>query len=408
MSIEFATIKGWEIPEGKVVQVADAIGRIMWIAVQKVKVTITSQWLGMDGDTASITVNSSMPFAPDPSNPSYKVTSWTVSVADEPNCTIEIPVGSTIECAVSRDKGNADSYIKLNGSKVVKGDGTYIYTVTRDVAITIEDKYSQGDYGMITIVETGAVIAKPIILQVEKYIGNTYAGETTYENEEFILLDIYPKTNGTVTVTYGGLTKTITDTSGAEEPNAQQVVFGTFNGVTHDTTPASGELTIEGDYYAFATSAYQYNLKSTSITHCNCITAITDMGNVKLIPYEAFQGNLKLISVTIPDSVVSIGNSAFSMTSLPNVVIPNSVKIIGKAAFALNTELKTVEMLAVTPPTLTPNVKDDGTVYYTIFGNINENNSVFVEKIIVPKGCGNAYKTAEGWSTYADYIVEAS
>ena len=74
-----------------------------------------------------------------------------------------------------------------------------------------------------------------VILQVAKITSNTYAGETTYENEEFILLDIYPKTNGTVTVTYGGLTKTIKDTSGAAEPNAQQVVFGTFNGVTHVT-----------------------------------------------------------------------------------------------------------------------------------------------------------------------------
>ena len=89
----------------------------------------------------------------------------------------------------------------------------------------------------------------PVILEVEKITSDTYAGETTYTAEEFILLDIYPKTNGTVSVTYGGLTKTITDTSGAEEPNAQQVFFGTFNGVSDSvTTPASGTLKISGDY----------------------------------------------------------------------------------------------------------------------------------------------------------------
>ena len=152
MSIDFATVKGLEIPEGKVVQITDADGVVLWDA--NVKVTITSSFFGMDGDTASITVNSSVPFSPDPTNPSYKTKTWTVSVADEPNCTIKIPVGSTIECTVSREKGNADSYISLNGTRVVTGVGTYLYTVTGEVTITIADKYSQGDYGMITITET--------------------------------------------------------------------------------------------------------------------------------------------------------------------------------------------------------------------------------------------------------------
>ena len=97
-----------------------------------------------------------------------------------------------------------------------------------------------------------AVSGGKVILEVEKMTSDTYAGETTYTGEQFILLDIYPKTGGTVNVTYGGLTKTITDTSGAAEPNAQQVFFGTFNGVSDSVaTPTSGELTIEGGYYAF-------------------------------------------------------------------------------------------------------------------------------------------------------------
>ena len=66
-------------------------------------------------------------------------------------------------------------------------------------------------------------------LKVKKITSNTYAGETTYNNEQFILLDIYPKTNGTVSVTYGGLTKIITDTSGATNPNAKK-----YNNITYD------------------------------------------------------------------------------------------------------------------------------------------------------------------------------
>jgi hypothetical protein len=150
--IDFSKVKGLTIPEGSVTKITDANGRVLWNA--NIKVTITSSFLGMNGDTASITVNSPMLFSPDATNPSYKTKTWTVSVADEPDCIIEIPVNSTIECTVSRDKGNADSYISLNGTRVVTGEGTYIYTVTGDATITIADEYSQGDYGMITITDT--------------------------------------------------------------------------------------------------------------------------------------------------------------------------------------------------------------------------------------------------------------
>ena len=87
----------------------------------------------------------------------------------------------------------------------------------------------------------------PAIFEVAKQTTNSYSGETQYTDNEFILFDIYPKKGGTVNVTYGGLTKTVKDTSGAEEPNAIQVFFGRFNGVSDSVaTPASGTLTIEG------------------------------------------------------------------------------------------------------------------------------------------------------------------
>ena len=151
--MDFTEVKSLTIPEGGVEQITDTLGVILWSAVNNAKVTITHVWDGFDGDTASITITSEKPFAPDPTNPSNEVTSWTFYVYDQPNCTIEIPTGSTIECAVSRDKGNADSCIKLNGTTMVTGEGTYIYTVTGDVSINIAEKYIQGDFGVITIVE---------------------------------------------------------------------------------------------------------------------------------------------------------------------------------------------------------------------------------------------------------------
>lgn len=156
-----------------------------------------------------------------------------------------------------------------------------------------------------------------VILEVEKITSDTYAGETTYTGEQFILLDIYPKTNGTVKVTYGGLTKTITDTSGAAEPNAQQVFFGTFNGVSDEVeTPASGRLTIEGDYYAFGCASFAKDSKNSS--SYTSIRAVTSLGSVSEIPDYAFSSPNTLVfgsgmaSVVIPNSVTSIGKKAFS------------------------------------------------------------------------------------------------
>ena len=150
MSIDFATVKRWEIPEGVVKQV-ECNGIVLWELLNTAIVTITSKWAGMDGDTASITINSPTLFKPTPSSP--PTPSWATAVNCEPNYIMEVPIGSTITCTVSRDKGNAESFIKLNGTNVVTGEGSYIYTVKGNVTIHIEDKYSQGDYGMITITE---------------------------------------------------------------------------------------------------------------------------------------------------------------------------------------------------------------------------------------------------------------
>ena len=298
--------------------------------------------------------------------------------------------------------------------------------------------------GVVTQIEDASgrvlwmVSGGKVILEVEKITSDTYAAETTYGNEEFILLDIYPKTNGTVSVTYGGLTKTITDTSGAEEPNAQQVYFGTFNGVSDSvTTPASGTLTIEGDYSGFGVGVFSESSKSAT-NYCGCVIAVNSFGDVTKIPAYAFNGCNKITSVKIPncvteigdngfnncDSLISvklstaletIGNNAFAVSSIEGVEIPKSVTKIGYNAFVcfIVTDLKsayslkTVTMLAETPPELVITGSSVGESYYSNFGDMRAENKV-LEKIIVPKGCGNTYKAADGWSTYADYIVEAS
>lgn len=250
-----------------------------------------------------------------------------------------------------------------------------------------------------------------VILEVEKITSDTYAGETTYTGEQFILLDIYPKTNGTVNVTYGGLTKTITDTSGAEEPNAQQVFFGTFNGVSDSmVTPTSGKLTIEGDCASFATG--NYNKKSddkVNVAVCYCLTNIVSLGEITKIYSLSTGGNTNLTTkLEIPATVTIIDNSGFlSLQSLEIVTIKGSTSI-GHSAFAGCTSLKTVKMLATTPPPLLGSTSSSTGEWLQLNFNDIATNEVLLEEIVVPKGCGEAYRMAEGWIYYADYIVEAS
>ena len=150
---EAHTIEIQKVVPSNVKQIADVNGRILWAAIPKVKVTIASHQNGANNNSASIAVYSILPFAPDPSKPNDKKQTWAATIADAPNCTIEIPVGSTIKCTITGDNGVGRSYIRLNGASVVTGEGSYNYTVSKNVSITMEEIYVDGDYGRITIVE---------------------------------------------------------------------------------------------------------------------------------------------------------------------------------------------------------------------------------------------------------------
>ena len=110
---------------------------------------------------------------------------------------------------------------------------------------------------------------------------------------------------------------------------------------------------------------------------CSNLTSVTIGNSVISIGGSAFSG-CGLTSVTIPNSVTSIVGSAFAgCSSLTSVTIPNSVTSIGSRAF-YKTNLKKVIWLTNTPP--------DG--YYNVEGAIhyvsNEQFGALSNKIVYP------------------------
>lgn len=139
------------------------------------------------------------------------------------------------------------------------------------------------------------------------------------------------------------------------------------------------------------------NIGKSAFAYCSGLTAISISNKVTRLNTGIFFGCKNVVNIVIPDKVTIIDYNVFeSCTGLLNITIPASVKSVGNYAFrqcSIDTELGgTYTILATTPPT----------IQSTTFGNAK------INKIIVPKGTLDAYKSATNWSAYADKIEEAT
>ena len=89
-----------------------------------------------------------------------------------------------------------------------------------------------------------------------------------------------------------------------------------------------------------------YNYVQDTLIQCPCAkTSITIPNSVTSIGEEAFCGCTGLTSVTIPNSVTSIGEEAFfGCTGLTSITIPTSVTSIGDYAFSNCTGLTSIDI----------------------------------------------------------------
>ena len=128
---------------------------------------------------------------------------------------------------------------------------------------------------------------------------------------------------------------------------------------------------------------------------CSGLTSVEIPTNVTSIGDNAFFECNGLTSISIPSSVTSIGNAAFDgCSNLTTVTIPSSVTSIGEGAFAGCSNLVSVIVNATTPPTLGD---------YAFDGNYDDNNNAKDRKIYVPTASVESYKS--DWSAYGNDIM---
>ena len=85
---------------------------------------------------------------------------------------------------------------------------------------------------------------------------------------------------------------------------------------------------------------------------CSSLTSLTIPNSVTSIGSSAFSDCSSLTSITIPNSVTTVGDYAFyKCSSLTSITIPNSITSIGWRAFLACSSLTQITCLAQTPPT---------------------------------------------------------
>ena len=150
-------------------------------------------------------------------------------------------------------------------------------------------------------------------------------------------------------------------------------------------------------------------LMQGAFSRCTGLTSISFGNSLQIIGAYAFDYSESLVSVTIPNSVTSIGEGAFDRCGrLVSVTIPNSVTEIGHYAFRYCSSLA-----SVTIPNSVTSIGNDAfngcervKVSSTEPFSIGERPFAYRATIYVPKGCKDAYLSAEKWNSNRYTFIE--
>ena len=124
-----------------------------------------------------------------------------------------------------------------------------------------------------------------------------------------------------------------------------------------------------------------------AFSSCQSLKAIKIPSKVTAIPDYCFFACSSLESVTIPEGVTTIGSGAFQSCNLNALTLPSTITSIGNYAFGRNNNLQSIICSATIPPTLGDNAFSNG----------------ITPSIKVPISSIAAYKQANGWKDFTNY-----
>jgi len=154
----------------------------------------------------------------------------------------------------------------------------------------------------------------------------------------------------------------------------------------------------------------------SAFSGCSALTSVNIPNSVTTTGGSAFSGCSALTSVTIPNSVTKIDNHTFEYCStLTSINIPNSVTAIEEDAFRdctnlqkvnIGNSVKIIEMSAFNNCTSITQISSEAVVPPTcesgVFFYVNTSKC----KLIVPKNSLDAYKQADQWKDF--FLIDGS
>lgn len=169
----------------------------------------------------------------------------------------------------------------------------------------------------------------------------------------------------------------------------ENLVIKTFDELVYFTglTTINSEIFASSSIQRFTLPQGCHSITAAICYNCSQLTEVNGMESLEVISGSQVFIRTSLSELYLP-KVTSIGSLAFRDTILKKVELGGEVTVIGEDSFYNCLKLEVFIIRAITPPTL-----GNQALY-------NTNNC----PIYVPGASVEAYKTASGWTVYADRI----